>query len=198
MIKKIKFKQAYYFSGFDPVNSTQIKLGIRLRDEFKLQKVYFIPERMSLKANYTHLTHRLNLLQKALKIHQKLDYYESNQPNLNLLTTVNKLQNSSNLSLVMIDWTLINQHLSDIRFMDFLSKNFLIISLDSKRSSLDIDKIIKSYHLNHYLIWQVEGLEQIFDSKMIYDLSNLPNNILSSSKKYIIDNWLYLKFSDFF
>jgi len=197
MSQKIKFQQAYYFSGFDPINSTQIKLGIRLRDQFKLQKVYFIPERVSSQTNYTHLTHRLNLLDKALKIHHGLQYHESNQKNLNLQITIFKLQKSSNLSLMMIDWALIKNHLIDNRFMNCLLKNFLIVSLDSRYNYLEIDKIIKSYNLKHYLIWQVDNLEQAFDSKMIYT-SNLPSNILSSSRQYIIDHWLYLKIGDFF
>jgi hypothetical protein len=57
--------------------------------------------------------------------------------------------------------------------------------------------MLQDLKIKNPIIWLNKNLNQEFSLKQILRDESMKDGLLSSSKQYIVDNWLYLKWHDF-
>ena len=187
----------YYFGSFDPINQANLEQVIKFRDQFQLKTVFLIPERLSLSDQYTHIVHRTKLINQAIKIHHSLKSYEMTPKILNIQKIITNINHNNSLSIVMIDESLVFEHLEQVSFLKYLSKNDFVINVSSQKQANQLKTMLQDLKIKTPIIWLNKNLNQEFSLKQILKEQSMKDGLLSSSKQYIIDNWLYLKWHDF-
>ncbi len=187
----------YYVGSFDPVNQANLEQVIKFRDHFQLKTVFLIPERLSSIDQYTHIVHRIKLINQAIKIHHSLRCYEMNQKILNIQKIINSINHNNFSSIVMIDESIVFEHLGRASFLQYLSKNDFVINASSQKQVNQLKTIFNDLKIKDPVIWLNKNLNQEFSLRQILKTYSTGEGLLSSSRQYIIDNWLYLKWRDF-
>ncbi len=187
----------YYFGSFDPINQANLEQVIKFRDHFQLKTAFLIPERLSLSDQYTHIVHRTKLINQAIKIHHSLKTYEMTSKILNIQKIITSINHNNSLSIVMIDESLVFEHLEQVSFLKYLSKNDFVINVSSQKQANQLRTMLQDLKIKNPMIWLNKNLNQEFSLKQILRDESMKDGLLSSSKQYIVDNWLYLKWHDF-
>ncbi len=191
-----KVNIGYYFAAFDPINQANLEQAIKFRDDYHLKTVFLIPERSSTVNQYTHIVHRMKLIDQAIKIHHSLKSYEASQKILNIQKIINSINYHNSANLIMLNEAVVFEHLHQQFFLKYLSKNHFVVNASSLAQLNQLKIIFHELKIKNYTIWLNENLNQHFSFNQVLKNQSV-RGLLNSSKRYIIDNWLYLKPQDF-
>lgn len=92
-MKKTKPKIGIYSGSFDPVHLGHITFALQAIEQAALNKVYFLPERVPRnKITFEHFGHRVAMIKRAIKPHNKLSILELDDKTFSIQKTLPQLE----------------------------------------------------------------------------------------------------------
>lgn len=190
------------FSGtFDPVHSGHIAFALESIKTCKLDKIYFLPEALPRrKSGVTHLAHRLAMLELALKPYPKLKVMDIPDKQFNVNTTLPKIKKrlpESELFLLigsdvleMLDSPEVHKQWPEY---DRLLKKVVLIAGIRNSDQIDYYKqMMERVQESGKVVSTDRYYMSSKDIRRAVMAGKTENGLLSSLRKYVDNNWLYV------
>lgn len=190
-------KIGIYAGSFDPVHDGHIEFALAAVKKAKLDKVYFMPERVHRKKQgVSHLAHRLAMLKLAVKNKPKLGVMELPDKHFTVAKTLPRLNHKfARDELYLLIGSDVAVHLSDWPLVESLLKRMsLIVGLRSDATKKDVEHYFTKYSANTQQIITLTSPQPELSSRLIRenlkkgDPTDGLNPVVS---EYIKHNWLY-------
>lgn len=195
-------KRVGIYSGvFDPVHSGHIGFALQAIKEANLDKLYFMPERRPRhKQGIEHFAHRVAMLRRAAKPHNKFDVLELEDVHFTMERTLPKLQKRfAGSELVFLfgsdaigtlpDWP---------KVANLLKSSELVVGVRVNAKVDDIRKQISAWPAQPKGLYVFESFAADVSSGKVREALRARRKVrglLTSVARYANRNWLYISLS---
>jgi nicotinate-nucleotide adenylyltransferase len=190
-----------YAGVFDPVHAGHIAFALQSISHAELDKVYFMPERRPRhKQGVEHFGHRVAMLKRASKPHNKLDVIELEDISFSMERTLPKLQKRfSGKQLVFLFGSDAAQQLPGWpKAGNLLKASELVVGVRKDSSPEHIRQDIQGWPLKPKKLYVFESYAADVSSHKIREAlraRRYVSGLLASVARYANRNWLYISFS---
>lgn len=187
-----------YAGTFDPVHAGHVAFALQSLQAAKLDAVYFLPERRPrAKTQVEHFGHRVAMLRKALKPHQRLDVLETVDVSFSVERTLPRLKaRFPEARLVFLFGSDILPKLSGWPKSERLIKNYeIVVGLRFKDDRAAIHKIVEAWPVQPKAVTIFPSFAPEVSSGKIREAlrrRKRANGSLKSVERYSDHNWLYV------
>lgn len=191
-------KRIGIFAGsFDPIHKGHLTIALQAIQHANLDFVYFLPEiKPRRKQNITHISHRLVMLQLAVKPYSKIGILEFPDIKFSVAKTLPKLKQrflGDEIFFIMGADTEL-ENLAKWPLIDRLLSSTGLIIASRGKTKTEIKSLIKKLTTDPQTLYVLDLDTGKYSSAKIRQAiasGQKPIYVLPSIKKYIDANWLY-------